>query len=370
MASRRIYLPSPREPSGATWLINCLLELGIRTFRESPGGMWRREKTRWALNDHERVLRKWLPALSDHQSFAFRDDVEVQWMHEWRSGRHANSQIVYFVRDPRDALFSRYKREAPELSFAEFAAFPDVHTLLDKVVNWRLFNATWLAHPQVSVVRFEDYKVDAEQTLANVLRAIGLQFSDGDIFRATQASTYERAAEAERSYRAENPEDSQLINRSGRAMGWQTGEVDGRVIARLESVCKPLLQRLGYPVSTATLAPMLGRHVPRLRFFDDVILDPADIGGDEAGEDAFHQTLEFALALTPDLLTRAQLPAHELAQLGTSLAEYLASIRNHLDACFGQVSVATAGVNPAATLRARLRSGLARRARRLFGSAV
>lgn len=370
MASRKIYLPSPREPSGATWLINCLLELGIRTFRDSPAGMWRREKAHWVLNAHERVLRKWLPALSDHPAFVFRDDVEVQWMHEWRSARHANSQIVYFVRDPRDALFSRYKREAPELSFAEFAAFPDVHTLLDKVVNWRLFNATWLAHPQVSVVRFEDYKTDAERTLADVLEAMGLQFSDGDILRATQASTYERAAEAERRYRAENPEDSQLINRSGRAMEWQGGDIDRTVITRVESVCNPLLRRLGYPASATSSAPMLASHVARLQFFDDVVLDPADIVGDKAGEDCFHQTLEFAQALTPDLLTRAQLPAHELAQLKASLAEYLESIRDHSDACFAQVSVAAGVANPAATLRARLRSGLARRARRLFGSAA
>jgi len=157
MPKRKIYLVSPREPSGATWLINCLLELGIMTYRYSPAGMWRNETGRWFLNSHEHVLRKWLPALVDHSSFQFRDDLEVQWMHEWFTDAYADNEILYFVRDPRDALFSRFKREAPQLSFREFAAFPDVYTLLDKVANWWLYNKTWLAHPRVTVFRFEDY---------------------------------------------------------------------------------------------------------------------------------------------------------------------------------------------------------------------
>ena len=372
MASRKIYLPSPREPSGATWLINCLLVLGIRTFRYSPEGMWRREKGRWLLNPHEQLLRKWLPSLSDQDRFDFRDDIEVQWMHEWRSGKYADAQILYFVRDPRDALFSRYRREAPQLSFAEFADFPDAQTLLDKVVNWKLFNEGWLAHPRLTVVRFEDYKRNAQETLRQVLGALGLAYGQGDIERAVQASTYDRAAAAERAYRTAHPADTQVINRSGRPMEWQTGKSDREVIARVESVCAGLLERFGYPSPVVPpRAVALERHLARLRFFKEVILDRDGIRRQAAApcaEDCYHRTIEFALKLDADLLTRANLPAYELAQLKASLAEYLASVRFHVEENFSRATASPMPPDPEVMPLERLKRGLLRRARRLIGT--
>ena len=371
MASRTVYLPSPREPSGATWLINCLLELGVRTFRYSPGGMWRHDRGRWLLNSHERLLCKWLPALSDHESFDFRDDVEVQWMHEWRSEKYVDSQIIYFVRDPRDALYSRYRREAPQLSFAEFAAFPDARTLLDKIVNWKLFNEGWLSHPRLTVVRFEDYKADAARTLRLVLDAMGLQYGPADIVRAVRNSTYDRAAAAERAYRAEHPEDTQIINRSGLPMEWQTGRIDRDVVARIESLCAGLLERLGYSSPAAKHQVIsLQRHLPRLRFFGQVVLDRANEPADAhpAADDAFLRTFEFAMALTPDLLTRAGLPAYELAQLKASLVEYLASVEHQIEDSFVRAVPSPVPPDPEVMPLERLRRGLLRRARRLIGS--
>jgi len=372
MASRRVYLPSPREPSGATWLINCLLELGIRTFRYSPGGMWRREKGRWLLNPHELLLRKWLPALSDHESFDFRGDIEVQWMHEWRSDKYADSQIIYFVRDPRDAIYSRYKREGSQLSFAEFAAFPDVSTLLDKVVNWKLFNEGWLSHPRLTVVRFEDYKADAERTLLQVLHALGLEYGPADIDRAVRNSTYDRAATAERNYRAEHPDDIQIVNRSGRPMEWQTGIIDRNVVARIESLCSGLLERLGYASPALDRhAISLKRHLSHLRFFGQIVLDPAAIAradDDPGAHDVFRHTIDFAIALNPDLLTRASLPPHELAQLKASLREYLAGLGHDVEASFARAAPSAAPPDPEVMPLVRLKRGLLRRARRLIGS--
>lgn len=370
--ARRIYLPSPREPSGATWLINCLLELGIRTFRYSPDGMWRRKKGQWLLSPHEGLLKKWLPALSDHDRFYFRDDIEVEWMHEWRSEKHADAQILYFVRDPRDALFSRYKREAPQLNFAEFAGFPDVRTLLDKVLTWKLFNEGWLSHPRLTVVRFEDYKADAARTLLQVLHATGLEYGPADIDRAVRHSTYERAAAAERAYRAEHPQDTQIINRSGLPMEWQTGKIDGNVVARIESLCTGLLERLGYSSPAARhQAISLERHLPQLRFFEQVVLDREGIRkqADAPGaEDSFHRTIEFAMNVDADLLTRASLPAYELAQLKASLDEYLASVAYHVEDSFARAVPSPVPPDPEVRPLERLKRGLLRRGRRLIGS--
>ena len=371
MTCRKVYLASPREPSGATWLINCLLELGIRTFRYSPRGMWQRQNGRWRLSAHEQVLRKWLPALSDHDSFDFREDIEVQWMHEWRSERHANSQILYFVRDPRDSLFSRYKREAPLLSFAEFVAFPDVRTLLDKVVTWRLFNERWLSHPNMTVVRFEDYKMNAERTLSHVLDAMGLEFSDTCISRAVQASTYDRTAAAERVYRSAHPEDTQIINRSGQPMEWKTGLIDRDVISRIESVCADVLRQFGYPSPVAepvTIA--LDRNVARLRFFHQLLMDrkqvrtPPDAGN---SEDSCLHTLEFATRVNVELLTRANLPKFELDQLKASLIEFLDGLQIDVENTFSQVEPSGNPADPEVTPLDRLKRGVVRRFRWLIG---
>lgn len=372
MPRRKVYLVSPREPSGATWLINCLLELGVMTYRYSPAGMWRREGGRWLLNPHERVLRKWLPALSDHASFAFRDDLEVQWMHEWFTDEFAGNEVLYFVRDPRDALYSRYRREAPRLSYREFIEFPDVFTLLDKVTNWWLYNATWLMHPRLSVIRFEDYKADAGATLTRVLDALRLGCDSTSIESAVRSSTFERAAAAEAAYRAQQPDDTQLINRSGKPGEWQGGAMDPAVVQRIDSTCGDLLERFRYPHSpVVSHPPVLGRHAARLSFFSRLLgQNAAPLRGlDSAPDQAIPAVLLFATTLNADLLQRACLPAHELEQLHASLREYLGRLDSDVTAAIrAAVPTAASTDDPAGFPLSRLRRGLLRRVRRILGS--
>lgn len=372
MSRRKIYLVSPREPSGATWLINCLLELGIKTYRFSPAGMWHRSGDRWLLRSHEYLLRKWLPALVDHPHFVFRDDVEVQWMHEWFTDDYADHEVLYFVRDPRDALYSRYKREASLFSYSEFATFPDTYTLLDKITNWWLYNKTWLTHPRLHLFRFEDYKADAEGTLAAVLKALQLDYGGPDITNAVQCSTFDRAAAAERAYRAEHPDDSQLINRSGRPMEWQAGEMDKAVIARIEAGCGDLLAQLEYGCPGGA-APDIGfaQHVSRLEFFRSIRGLDGVVRGTSAVQpqhDVSIGVLDFLSRLSPMQLERARLPAHELQQLKTSLLEYLGSLGSQADSCIAMAMPAAAPPDRESMPMRRLPRGIWRRVRRILGA--
>lgn len=355
MARRKIYLVSPREPSGATWLINCLLELGIKTYRYSPQGMWRQEGGQWVLNPHERILRKWLPALTDHASFQFREDVEVQWTHEWFGDAHAESEVLYFVRDPRDALYSRYKREAPDLSYREFVAFPDVRTLLDKVSNWWLFNKTWLTHSRLHVCRFEDYKTDAAGTLRQALAALQLNCGDTSIAHAVRSSTFERAAAAERAYRDEQPDDAQLINRSGQPMAWLAEGVGEGTSEQIEKTCADLLAHFHYPCSSANPIPVAyANHVRRLKFFGNVLglqehVEPART--DAARTDASSAVLGFVASLDAALLERSRLPEHELRLLRASLREYLYGLAGDADAILEHATPKSSSADDAALRR-------------------
>lgn len=331
MSSRRIFLPSPREPSGATWLINCFLELGIRTFRQNNTNqeMWLEEGNRFVLNPAENILRKWLPALSDHNSFDFRDDVEVEWLHQWPTAQHRNSKAIFFVRDLRDSLYSRYRRENATTSYSSYALFPDHNTLLDKIDNWTLFCESWLSLPDVHVFRFEDYKRNACETLAAIVDAMELRYSDGKIEKAAKNSTFDRAREAEAQYRRENPEDRQLINRSGAVGEWQTHEDTSVVSRQIEQRAFRTLRCFGYVVDGAQVqlhTDNYGPNVGALSFFADRLL-PDEIRHHASDTEAARQRsialLEFAENLEANSLNCSGLLHFEKVQLVDSLREIL-----------------------------------------------
>jgi hypothetical protein len=318
---RKIYLMSPREPSGATWLINCLLELGIKTYRNSSSEMWVRHGQHYRLAPHEEILKKWLPALWDHPSITFRNDVEVEWSHVWPSSNHDDFQVIFFTRDPRDSLFSRYKREASDQTFEEFVRFPDVNTLLDKAHNWRLFNFSWMAHPNHKVFRFEDYKKNDAEVLSRVLEFIGLEYSQKDIVHALAASTFARAAEAEVKYRAAHPEDQELINRSGKAGEWRQGGIPANVVNYIETVCADAMRTQGY-VCMDHITPVAADYsglANTLPFMQKTQL-PEWSRLHQKGDDLAAAALEVARTIDREKLKRAGLRAYEVVRLLDSLA--------------------------------------------------
>lgn len=315
---KRIYLISSREPSGATWLINCFLELGIKTFRNSRKGMWQQDDRGYLLSPHEEILKKWLPSLWEHDYFQFRDDVEIQWSHEWPTTMHAQHQVIYFVRDPRDSLYSRYRRESPDQSFEDFIKFPDVQTLLNKTDNWRLFNLAWLEHPDYKVFRFEDYKQDAEKVLLEVLNFIGFVCSSTEIDRVVNLSTYGKAADAESKYRVMHPEDIELINRCGRVGEWKQGNINQRVISKIENECADVMHRLGYLQNNNALPVNYYRLIGSLPFLQQVKL-PQVILNNKAGRDAAVNAIDFAQTLNREMLTKARLRQYEVKYLLDSL---------------------------------------------------
>ena len=136
---KKVVIASPREPCGATWLINCFLELGILTYRGRQEDMWHVEGAKYFLIENENILKKWLPSLTRLEHFYFIEDIEVEWVHEWPTKRFDNCQIIFFFRDPRDALYSGYRRESPNMSYSEFLGFLNPVSLLDKVETFYFF---------------------------------------------------------------------------------------------------------------------------------------------------------------------------------------------------------------------------------------
>lgn len=254
---RTIYLIGPREPSGLSWLYNCLLCLDIKVHYVNPrndGSMWLCTENGCVLNPVDDIQKKWAPILSKKGKFNFRDDIQVQFDHAWPTGWQRNQKIIFFVRNPYDSLFSRWKRDANEMSFEDFLNVPDHITLLDKVNNWNLFCESWLAQRNCvdwHLVRFEDYKKNAKLVLIEVVKFLGINVSHEQLAYALSQSGFEEAKQVEQSYTPYVPDwlrvcddvfhayGSRQINRSGSGNEeLSTGIIDrDYVVNRTGAVC-------------------------------------------------------------------------------------------------------------------------------------
>ena len=285
-----VYLIGPREPSGLSWLYNCFLCLGIKVHTvgaRNGGHMWQLDGDRYVLNPVDDIQKKWAPVLSTKSHFDFRDDFEVQFGHTWPTGWQRGQKIIFFVRNPYDALLSRWRREANKVSFGDYLKVPDHTTLLDKVDNWNLFCEAWLkqkSRVDWHVVKFEDYRTNAEEALREVTKFLDIEFSDEEIANALSQSGFEVAKQAEDQYQPSTPswlevcdDVFQAYNRR-KANGGpasqsnldQTLQERNFILNRTANVCRDL----GYPVSgTSLVAPSYLPQKAMLSFYRHLDID-------------------------------------------------------------------------------------------------
>jgi hypothetical protein len=340
MAPRRILIASPAEPSGGSWLLNCLLELGIKVGHKPfvdnvwrganppfpADHIWVRSGSDHRLNPKAEMLVKFLPSAGRAEAFRFRDDIEVDYVQDFPAPQFDTRPLVLIARDPRDSLHSMYRRLSPDLSFAEFCSFPHPATLLDRPKHWALFVAAWLDHPDKHILRFEDYKHDAEATLRAVVDRLDLGCSDAEITAAVFHSTFEKARVAETAYRRKFPGDRQVANRSG-TVGDAGAYPDIRAMfPQIEQATAPVLRQLGYAVGETRGDPgsTLWLNAQFLSFFRKIRL-PDGAGNPPPGgleaDPGFLALLAFAHQVDEDLIRRAALVPDEARQLVDSLSE-------------------------------------------------
>ena len=340
-----ILLASPREPSGGSWLVNCLLELGVRVSlqptvdhdwrsardRQQPSAMW--QPTRdggWRLNPRAEGLKKWLPILGQHEALYFRNDAEVLYVQDLPRVELAGARTVLFVRDPRDAIHSLYRRNRPSMSLEEFVGLPHPETLLDAIGHWRLFVESWLALDGALVYRFEDYKADAEGLLTRIVSDLGLAASPVSLARAAAESTFEKARGAEERYHAAHPRDEEVAMRAGQVGEWMTSPDPRELSREIERRIGPLLMRLGYDVHAELEAVPKIEGISHLHFltvFERINLPPdlreAAVSSDPMACPRLPEVLRFASTVDAHLIRRARLHPRDARTLLDSLQEYV-----------------------------------------------
>lgn len=331
LSKKKLYLISPREPSGVTWLINCLLVLGIKTYRSTvDDDMWAKERTGWMLNPEEEALKKWLPVLSEVRHFTFRDDIEVEWAHFWPSPRTSDAKIIYFVRDPRDALLSRYRRESPDATFRQFLDFPDEFTQLDKVETWNLFNETWIEHPDLTICRFEDYKKSAFRTLQSALNFAGVFVSESEVQGAVDRSNFGRATAAEKRYRELHPEDLQVINRASEIGSWMHPSVSADAV-NIADRCAGLMVRFNYAEGGEQSKGLSYRpHSQLLRFYHNLIVPSGFWDRPDDGNEFCRvaTTVSFLSKMNVAQLNKHRLTPQQRWQLINGMREFILEFSN------------------------------------------
>lgn len=256
----KIYFASPIVPSGVSWLVNCFLELGI-----NHGGheWWDYRNGKYYLKKEKESYKKWLPALNRYESFDFRDDLEVNYIHDWPLKKYETYPIIFFVRDPRDALFSAYKRYNDEITFHEYTQCLDNATDVSTIDSWSLFTKCWLTHKKVKVARFEDYRSDAKKLLGDILDFLNIEVDNRLIEKAVEESTFEKAAYYERLYNQIHG-DKTIINRSGKVGSWRELPDDEMIVIReIEKRAGEVMRKLGYMTTEAAQA--LPSYMPNFR---------------------------------------------------------------------------------------------------------
>jgi len=206
IASGVAQIVSPPFSCGVAWLINALLYLDIRVTNTGfEPGHWTVNNNFWKISNTAEMHLKWhLPVLHERQSFQFPEPLEVRWEHRLDFAASEIRPTILFVRDPRDAVYSLYRRNyADNLSFISYLNRPDEwpHHFpglfqMPPLESYAYFCWYWLAMGKimpVKLVRFEDIRKNPSFVLKEVLRYLGVARSKIQIEEAVKSSGFEQA---------------------------------------------------------------------------------------------------------------------------------------------------------------------------------
>jgi len=242
------------------------------------GSTWARFLVAALANPNETIsflnIDRLLPSISSRSKRDLRNQARPRLIksHEYFDARYQN--VIYVVRDPRDVVLSQYR------FFLKRGAIDDGYAL-DRFVNrflagdlntygsWGENVGTWLAARQGSkrflLLRYEDMLSQTGRELTKVADFLGMHVSPEHLERCVEQGSADRMRDLEKKQGAQwvttagDRTDIPFVG-AAKAGGWKSGLLD-KHIAQIESAWGPLMQHLGYEVSTDTAS---GRAVARV----------------------------------------------------------------------------------------------------------
>ncbi len=259
---KQYQIVSAPFPSGVTWLVNVLLELGIRTTHVAPDyrtDHWLPKGRTDEINPKAYNHLRWhLPVLQDRTDFEFEQDLEVFWEHRLELARFADRPTILFVRDPRDAVYSLYKRDyAEHYTFHQYLSQPATWPYhfpamfrLPPSETWAYFHMFWLGMQRqmpVKVVRFEETRARPIEIMDDLLALLGVSRSRQQVQAAVERSSFDRAKSAMETVEQQTGRRFQTV-RKGKLGEWKETYDEG-ALRHFEGPAAYAMQLLGYPLS-------------------------------------------------------------------------------------------------------------------------
>jgi len=244
-----------------TWLVNVLLELGIKTTNPNfEPGHWQTDGAKSVISEKALEHLRWhLPILHKTDEFMFQPDLNVFWEHRLSFAMAAKHPTILYVRDPRDAIYSLYKRHFSEvMTYRDYLRradrWPDHFGQLfnlpapDTFACFCLFWMNLAEIMNIRVVHFEDMRADPVTVVSGLLDFLGAPRDADEIERALAESSFKKAKDAMQSCE-QNTGKQFATARRGQIGEWR--ETHGpEELGGYEGSANYLMWKLGYEVAS------------------------------------------------------------------------------------------------------------------------
>jgi Sulfotransferase domain len=172
-------------------------------------------------------------------------------------------RVIYIVRDPRDVVLSQYHYHRKIRKIEDDSSLEKFVTrfLAGETCphgSWGQNIATWLStsegNPRFLLLRYEDLVVDTACELAKIVAFLQLSAGTEQIAQAVERSSADRMRQLEKSQTDKNElvkgsrKDLSFVRAAGSG-GWRS-ELPEPMVAKIEVAWGPLMQRLGYELSS------------------------------------------------------------------------------------------------------------------------
>jgi hypothetical protein len=224
---RTFRLASVHYPAGISWLLNCLVELNVCIYRgDSVSDVWDLGSSgSYTLAKEGDSISSFVPSINFGEKYIFDPSVCVQFSHDLPREKDLKIPTIVFNRDPRDALYSQFKRkqdsEGAALSYLDYLNELDPVYCLTPLETWNLFYWSWSRVDEGLFLDFEDRDLLAQQMLTRVCKFLGISRSSHEITSAVERSSFTKSKLVE----AQNPQANKLLSyvhhRSGQAGEWR-----------------------------------------------------------------------------------------------------------------------------------------------------
>jgi hypothetical protein len=187
--------------------------------------------------------------------------------HEYFDPRY--KKVIYIVRDPRDVALSYYdfvrKYRQIEDSYPLTRFVSDFVAGRLSSADWGTWGenvASWVytrnGRPEFLLLRYEDMLSDTESELSKVVRFLGIQTTRERLIAAVERSSANRmrkleATQGDQWIATKNKRSDIPFVRTASSGLWKE-KLPASAIAEIESAWGPLMQELGYQLTTAQLS--------------------------------------------------------------------------------------------------------------------